>query len=172
MMLRDQPSQSQPPNVTTSQQATQQCKISISSMLTIDRTAAADVPAASPGRCLARLQDAQRYPEWSSLIKSAEPIEAGRVRLRAELLGVSFEMDCELETDGATRAVLRRVPNDLDDEERFEAAWTVTRAGRRGAHVELHVRALLDAPGPARLIRGRVERRLTDDLLADFTRSA
>jgi hypothetical protein len=37
--------------------------------------------------------------------------------------------------------------------------------------VTLHVVAALDAPGPARLIRGRVERRLADDLLADFTRA-
>lgn len=39
-----------------------------------------------------------------------------------------------------------------------------------GSKVELHVAASIDAPGPARLLRGRVERRLVDDLLADFTR--
>jgi hypothetical protein len=111
-----------------------------------------------------RLADVEGYPRWSSLIRSAESTD-GRVALRAELLGVSFEMRCELDV-GAERVVLRRVPNDAGDEERFEAEWIVA-----PGKVTLHVTAALDAPGPARLIRGRVEKRLTDDLLADFTRS-
>jgi hypothetical protein len=132
-------------------------------MLEIDRTARAhvDVP---PARCVELLTDVDSYPRWSSLIRSAES-RSGRVRLRAELLGVSFEMECDLEVDD-DRVVLRRLPNDDGDEERFEAAWTAT-----PGELTLHVTAALDAPGPARLIRGRVEKRLTDDLLADFTRS-
>jgi hypothetical protein len=136
-------------------------------VLTIDRTARAQV-AAPPARCLERLADVAAYPSWSSLIRASERI-GERVRLRAELLGVSFEMDCALEL-GDNRAVLKRLPNDPQDEERFEATWTVAPAGQ-GAAVSLHVAAALDAPGPARLLRGRVERRLVDDLLADFTRS-
>jgi hypothetical protein len=137
-------------------------------VLTIDRTARGEV-AAPPKRCLERLADAADYPTWSSLIRSAE--RAGeRVRLKAELFGISFVMDCELEV-GDDRAVLRRVPYDAEDEERFEATWTVTPAAS-GSEVELHVVATIDAPGPARVLRGRVERRLVDDLLADFTRSA
>jgi hypothetical protein len=135
-------------------------------VLTIDRTASEHV-AASPARCLARLAAAEEYPSWSSLIRSAE--RAGElVRLRAELLGVSFVMDCELKVSGE-RALLRRLPYDDADEERFEATWTATPAGS-GTHLQLRVVAAIDAPGPARLLRGRVERRLADDLLADFTR--
>jgi hypothetical protein len=133
-------------------------------MLMIDRSARAEV-SAPPARCLERLADVEAYPSWSSLIRSAETV-GERVRLRAELLGVSFEMDCALEL-GGDRAVLRRLPNDPRDDERFEATWTVSPAGS-GAAVGLHVVAALDAPGPARLLRGRVERRLVDDLLADF----
>jgi hypothetical protein len=135
-------------------------------VLTIDRTARAEV-AATPERCLERLGDVESYPSWSSLIRGAERV-GDRVRLRAELLSVSFEMDCVLEL-GPDRVVLRRLPNDDGDEERFEAVWTVT-PGESGqsSDVELHVVAALDAPGPARLIRGRVERRLADDLLEDF----
>jgi hypothetical protein len=88
------------------------------------------------------------------------------VWLRAELLGVGFEMECELEV-GDGRVVLRRRPYDAADRERYDASWTVTpRPG--GAAVELRVVAAIDAPGPASLIRGRVERRLVDGLLADF----
>jgi hypothetical protein len=132
-------------------------------MLEIDRTVSATVDA-SPERCLEVLADVESYPSWSSLISSAER-DGERVRLRASVLGAGFEMECELELS-ADRAVLRRLPNDADDEERFEATWNVA-PGR----VELHVAAALDAPGPARLIRGRVERRVADDLLADFTRA-
>jgi Polyketide cyclase / dehydrase and lipid transport len=133
------------------------------SVLTIDRTARAGV-GATPARCRERLADVEGYPRWSSLIRSAER-SGERIRIRAELLGVSFEMVCELEVD-EERVVLRRLPHDSEDEERFEAAWALA-----PGEVELQVRAALDAPGPARLIRGRVEKRLTDDLLADFTRS-
>jgi hypothetical protein len=135
-------------------------------MLTIDRTARANV-AAPPLRCLERLAAVEAYPAWSSLIKSAEPV-GERVRLEAELFGISFVMDCDLEL-GADRAVLRRAPYDDADAERFEATWTVAPAAA-GSEVELHVVASIDAPGPARLLRGRVERRLADELLADFTR--
>jgi hypothetical protein len=107
--------------------------------------------AAPPARCLERLADVEAYPSWSSLIRSAE-VAAERVRLRAELLGVSFEMDCVLEV-GSDRAVLRRLPNDPEDEERFEATWTVAPAAN-GATVELRVVAALDAPGPARPLGG------------------
>ena len=132
-------------------------------MLRIDRTARAGV-AATPARCRERLADVEGYPRWSSLITSATRAR-DRVRLRAELLGITFDMTCELEV-GDERVVLRRLPNDAADEERFEVVWTLA-----PGEVELHLRAEIDAPGPARLIRGRVERRLTDDLLADFVRS-
>jgi hypothetical protein len=132
-------------------------------MLEIDRTANAGV-AATPARCRERLADVGGYPRWSSLIKSAERT-GDHVSLRAELLGVSFAMVCELEVSDE-QVVLRRLPHDAADEERFEAVWTLA-----PGEVTLHVKAALDAPGPARLIRGRVEKRLTDDLLADFTRS-
>jgi hypothetical protein len=132
-------------------------------MLQIDRTARAGV-AATPARCRERLADVEGYPRWSSLITGAER-SGERVMLRAELLGVSFAMVCELEV-GEQSVALRRLPHDSGDEERFEALWKLA-----PGEVALHVKAALDAPGPARLIRGRVEKRLTDDLLADFTRS-
>jgi hypothetical protein len=104
------------------------------------------------------------YPRWASLIESAS-VAGGRVRLRASVLGVGFEMECSLEVSD-DRVVLTRIAHDAGDEERFEANWALS-PGR----VELHVRAVLDAPGPARLIRGRVERKIADDLLADFVRA-
>ena len=130
-------------------------------MLEIDRTVSAAVEAPVE-RCLAVLGDVERYPEWSSLIETASPLGGARLRLRASVLGVGFEMTCSLALSEAV-AVLRREPNDASDGERFEATWTVA-PGR----VELNVRAALEAPGPARLVRGRVERRIADDLLADF----
>jgi hypothetical protein len=136
-------------------------------VLTIDRSARATVTAA-PERCLERLANIEAYPSWASLIRSAEVV-GERVRLRAELLGVAFEMDCELEV-APGRAILRRVPYDARDDERFEAVWAVSPTGS-ASEVELHVVAALDAPGPARLLRGRVERRLVDDLLGDFAQS-
>ena len=136
-------------------------------MLTIDRSARA-FTTDPPGRCLERLADVEAYPSWASLIRRAEVV-GDRVRVRAELLGVAFEMDCSLEL-GPDRAVLRRLPYDSEDDERYEATWTVAPAPG-GSDVELHVAAAIDAPGPARLLRGRVERRMVDDLLADFVRS-
>jgi hypothetical protein len=133
-------------------------------VLTIDRSARASVHA-TPERCLERLSDVEAYPSWASLIRRAEVV-GERVRLRAEVLGVPFEMDCELEI-GPDRAVLRRVPYDAQDDERYEATWTVA-PDASGSLVELRVAAAIDVPGPARLLRGRVERRLVDDLLADF----
>jgi hypothetical protein len=88
------------------------------------------------------------------------------VRLRADVLGLQVAMTCVLETAEGS-ATLRRVPNDPDDDEQFTAACTVGDAPG-GADVELHVRAAMNAPGPARLLRGRVERKLADELLADF----
>jgi hypothetical protein len=64
-------------------------------------------------------------------------------------------------------AVLRKLPNDADDEERYEATWKISPDG----FVSLHVEAALDAPGPARLISGRVGKALVDDLLDDFRRA-
>jgi Polyketide cyclase / dehydrase and lipid transport len=136
-------------------------------VLTIERRASATV-AAPPERCLERLADVEAYPSWASLIKRVECVD-GRIRLRAELLGLPFVMDCTLEVAGE-RAVLRRLPYSDDDEERYEATWVVAPEGG-GTRVELHVAAALDAPGAARVVRGRIERRLADDLLADFARS-
>jgi hypothetical protein len=132
-------------------------------MLEIDRTVTAPVDA-PPERCRAVLSDVEGYPEWSSLITTASR-EGEHVRLRASVLGVGFEMVCVLDI-GGERVVLRRLPDDPSDEERFEATWALA-----AGSVSLHVRAALDAPGPARMIRGRVERRVVDDLLADFTRA-
>src|SRR3954470_13359285 len=129
-------------------------------MLEIDRTARAGV-GATPARCRERLAHVEGYPRWSSLTARAERTgrTGERISLRAELLGVSFEMVCELDLC-EERVVLRRLPHGSDDEERFEAVWSL-----KPGEVALHVTAALDAPGPARLIRGRVEKRLTDDLL-------
>jgi hypothetical protein len=134
-------------------------------MLELDRTVSArvDVP---PERCLALLADVPGYPRWSRLVSAAEAVDDDRVRLRADVLGLPVIMDCVLEL-GDDRATLRRVPYDADDDEVFVATWTVGPAPT-GADVELHVQATIDAPGPARLLRGRVERRLADDLLEDF----
>jgi hypothetical protein len=136
-------------------------------VLTIDRRARLSV-AAPPERCLERLGDVVAYPSWASLIKRAELV-GGHVRLAVEMLGVGLVMDCSLEL-GSDHAVLRRVPYSLDDDELYEATWTVS-ADAAGSRVELHVRAAVDVPGPARLVRGRIERRLVDDLLDDFARS-
>jgi ribosome-associated toxin RatA of RatAB toxin-antitoxin module len=137
-------------------------------MLTIDHTARADVTA-PPSRCLEVLAGVESYPSWASLIASAEVVDPGRVRMRAEVLGLGFEMECALEV-GDDRAVLRRLPYDAGDHERYEATWTLSPRAD-GSAVELHVVAAIDAPGPASLIRGRVQKRLVDDLLADFARA-
>ena len=136
-------------------------------MLTIERTATASV-AAPPERCLERLEDVDGYPSWASLIKRAEVLDE-RLRITAELMGIPFVMDCVLLVEDAS-VTLRRIPYSDDDEERYEATWTVAPEGE-GARVELHVAAILDAPGAARVVRGRIERRLADDLLGDFVRS-
>ena len=134
-------------------------------MLEIDRTVSAPVKA-PPDRCLAVLRDVAGYPRWSRLVGAVEVVDDDRVRLRADVLGLSVVMVCVLEAAEGS-ATLRRLPNDPDDDEQFTAAWTVGDAPG-GADVELHVRAAMNAPGPARLIRGRVERKLADELLADF----
>jgi hypothetical protein len=136
-------------------------------VLTIDRRASITVPA-TPERCIERLSDAERYPSWASLIKRVEVVD-DRLRITAELMGIVFVMDCVLLVeDGAV--ALRRIPYSDDDEERYEASWTVAPAVG-GTRVELHVLATVDAPGPARLVRGQVERRLADGLVGDFERS-
>jgi hypothetical protein len=134
-------------------------------VLHIDGTARTTV-AAPPARCLQVLGDVEAYPSWSSLITSVERLDGGRVRLRAQVLGLAVSMTCTIDV-GAETAVLRRVPHGPDDEERFEAAFTVTRSDG-GSAIELHTIADLDAPGPAALLRGRVKKALVDDLLADF----
>ena len=133
-------------------------------MLRLDRTVRADV-GASPSVCLGLLGDVEGYPRWSRLVRSAEG-HGDAIGLRAEVLGLTVEMDFVLEL-GRDTAVLRRLPYDAGDDERFIAAWTVRRMGA-GATVQLHVTAAIDLPGPTALLRGRVERRLADDLLADF----
>jgi hypothetical protein len=137
-------------------------------MLRLDRTARADV-AASPSACLGLLGDIEGYPRWSRLVRSAEA-HGDAIRLRAEVLGATVEMECTLEL-GRDTAVLRRLPHDDADDERFTATWTVRRNGS-GATVQLHVIAAIDLPGPAGLLRGRIERRLADDLLADLVAAA
>jgi hypothetical protein len=139
-------------------------------VISIDRSVRAEVEATAD-RCLDLLERADRYPQWASLITNAEPAGDGRVRLRASVLGFSVEMLCELSVDrSAGRALLRRLPEDAEDAEAYESAWTVRHSGS-GTTVELEVRAALEAPGPARLVRGRIERALADDLLADFVRA-
>jgi Polyketide cyclase / dehydrase and lipid transport len=136
-------------------------------VLTIERRAAVTV-AAPPERCFERLIDIEAYPCWASLIERVERVD-DRIRLHAELLGVPFAMDCALEV-AADRVVLRRLPYSDDDEERYEATWVVAPDGG-ATRVELRVAAAVDVPGAARLVRGRIERRLADDLLGDFVRS-
>jgi hypothetical protein len=141
-------------------------------MLRIDRSAGRAV-GAPPERCMAVLADVDAYPSWSGLIVAARVVDPGataaRVWVRAQVLGLTVEMDCLLEL-GEGRAVLRRVPEGDDDRERYAAVWTVTPRGA-GADVELEVTALLDAPGPAALLSGRVGRRLVDDVLEEFARA-
>jgi hypothetical protein len=133
------------------------------SVLEIDHTVSSPVDA-PPERCRALLADVEGYPRWASLIESAAVV-GEEVRLSASVLAVRFEMTCSLDVS-LDRVVLTRIPDDADDEERFEARWTLA-----PGEVSLHVHAVLDAPGPARLIRGRVERKIADDLLADFVRA-
>jgi Polyketide cyclase / dehydrase and lipid transport len=134
-------------------------------VLHIDGTARKTV-AAPPERCLQVLGDVEGYPSWSSLITDVERLDGGRVRLRAQVLGLAVSMTCTLEL-GAETAALRRVPHGPGDDERFEAAFTVAPSGG-GSTVALHTVADLDAPGPAALLKGRVKKALVDDLLADF----
>jgi hypothetical protein len=136
-------------------------------VITIDRSAEAGV-AAPPAGCLERLADVERYPSWASLIKSAERV-GERVRLSAELWGIAFAMDCALQLT-SQGAVLRRLPYSADDDERYQASWTVTPEAS-GSRVELHVVAAVDVPGAARFVRGRIERGLVNDLLEDFASS-
>jgi hypothetical protein len=130
-------------------------------LLRIDRNVSAAVDAPR-SRCLEVLADIERWPEWARLIAAVEVLEPGFVRLRADVLGLKVIMDCVFEL-AEDRALLRRVPYDPQDDERYEAAWTLG-----DGQVDLHVTAGIDAPGPAGVLRGRVSRRLADDLLDDF----
>ena len=134
-------------------------------VLRLDRTASKKVSAPT-SRCMEVLRAVEAYPSWASLIAEAQVLEPGRVRLRAQVMGIPLEMVCSLEI-GGNRAVLTRLPYDPSDDERYVAIWTV----RRG-EIELHVEAELDAPSAAGLMRGRIERRLVDDLLRDFVRES
>lgn len=142
-------------------------------MLEIDRRAVREVEA-EPERCLEVLEAAVDYAAWSSLIEGVEVLGEGRVRMQVELFGRHVVMDCRLALD-PTGALLERLPNDDGDEERYLASWKVAPGaggGSSSAEVTLHVAAALEAPGPARLLRGRIEKRLVDDLLDDFAREA
>jgi Polyketide cyclase / dehydrase and lipid transport len=136
-------------------------------MLRIDRNVTARVDAPLT-RCVEVLAEVERWPEWARLIADAEVLAQGQdgrpsaVRLHADVLGLKVVMDCALEF-GVDRALLRRVPYDPEDEERYQAAWRIG-----DGRVDLHVTAAIDAPGPAGLLRGRVSKRLADDLLDDF----
>jgi Polyketide cyclase / dehydrase and lipid transport len=144
-------------------------------VLHVDRTVRSEVSAA-PSRCLAVLAAVEAYPSWCSSIAGVEVLERHpdgapvRIRLLAQVLGVGVEMECALEL-ASDRVVLRRLPYDAQDDERYVATWAVSPGGG-GTLVELHVVAALDAPGAVSLVRGRVTRRLVDDLLADFARWA
>jgi Polyketide cyclase / dehydrase and lipid transport len=140
-------------------------RLSSHRVLHIDGTARTTV-AAPPARCLEVLRDVEGYPSWSSLIAGAERLDGGRIRLRAQVLGLAVAMTCTLKM-GAETAVLRRVPRAAGDDEHFEAAFTVTPSGS-GSSLELHTLADVHAPGPARLLRGRAQKALVDDLLADL----
>jgi hypothetical protein len=138
-------------------------------MLHIDGTARTRT-AASAARCLEVLADVDRYPDWSSLITTVDRLDGGRLRLSAQVLGFSVRMTCVVDL-APDRAVMRRVPNEPGDEESYVATWSVRPEGT-GTEVQLHVVAALAAPGPASIIRGRVQRALVDDLLADFAAAA
>lgn len=132
-------------------------------MLRLSRTAKRQV-SAPVARCMQVLAAVEDYPSWASLISAAEMIEPDRVRLKAHVMGLPLEMVCRLEF-AENRAVLTRIPYDAGDDERYVTTWTV-----RPAEVELHVEAELDAPSAAGFMRGRIERKLADDLLEDFAR--
>jgi hypothetical protein len=137
-------------------------------VLRIDGTAETGVTA-TPARCLEVLAAVEDYPAWSSLIAGVELLGDGTLLIRAQVLGLSVRMTCALDL-GADRAVLRRLPHDPDDDESFEATFTITPVGN-GSGVELHTVAAFHVPGPASMLRGRVTTALVDDLLADFARA-
>jgi len=138
-------------------------------VLRIDRSASS-VTAASPDRCRAVLTDVPAYPTWASLIERVEATGPGdAITVTGKILGLEIVMLCVVEEDsGAIR--LRRLPFDAGDDERYLATWTLEPDGR-GTRIGLHVTAELDAPGAASLLRGRVERKLADELLADLVRA-
>jgi hypothetical protein len=126
--------------------------------------------AAAPARCLEVLGDVEAYPRWSSLITKVERLDGGKLVVAAHVLGLAVRMTCIVDL-APDRAVMRRVPNEPGDEESYVATWTVRPEGA-GSEVELHVVANLAAPGPASIVRGRVQRALVDDLLSDFAAAA
>jgi polyketide cyclase/dehydrase/lipid transport protein len=132
----------------------------------IHRVVSQTVPAGVE-RCAEILLAVEDYPRWYDLLSSVEPLPDGRVVLRAHVLGLHAVMTCSLlrTAEGVT---LRRLPNDASDSERYEAAWMLAPAGPGSTAVTLALTAALAVPGPAALLRKRVERRLTDDLLAAF----
>jgi hypothetical protein len=140
-------------------------------VLDIDRTASIET-LATRQRCLDLLADVEGYASWSDLITRSDVIDrapGGRpttVRMRATVLGLPVELRCAVEL-GGDQATLRRLPESADDPESYVATWAV-RPGEGATSVELHVRAKLDAPGPASLLRGRVARLLVDRLVSDF----
>jgi hypothetical protein len=131
-------------------------------VLHVDHAARAAVTA-PPQRCLELLADVPAWPRWARLLAGVREVDGGYA-LRASILGLAVELTCALEV-GPAAVTLRRLPEGAGDPETLLMRWTL------GPVVELHVRADLDAPGPAALLRRRVERALVDDLLADFTRA-
>ena len=118
-------------------------------------------------RCAEVLLAVEDYPRWYDLLSSVERLPDGHVLLRAHVLGLHVEMTCSLARTPAG-VTLRRLPNDASDAERYEAEWTLSPTGAGATAVTLTLTAELDVPGPAGLLRKRVERRLADDLLEAF----
>jgi hypothetical protein len=129
-------------------------------VLQVDRSAQARFQAPRD-RCLEVLGDVADYPRWSRLVRAVSEGDRG-VHLVVEVLGRTVAMDCSLEL-GPDGAVLRRLPNDPGDDEVFVAEWKLA-----DDTVTLHVSAAIDLPGAAGLLRGRIERRVVDELLDDF----
>ncbi len=122
------------------------------------------------------LGDIESYPDWSSLVAAIDVLDRdadgrpSRVKMRAQVMGLSVTMTCAIEL-GDDHAALRRIPHEgASDEERFDAAWSVSPSGA-GSSVTLRVDAGLDAPAAIGPFGGRIAKKLVDDLLADFVRA-
>jgi hypothetical protein len=132
-------------------------------MLAVDRVRSR-VVRAPVGACRAVLADAAGHSEWAGVLESVEQ-DGDVLVVNARVLGLAVELRCVLDvTDSAV--VLRRIPYDDADDESFVATWTLEEG--RETTVTLHVKAALDAPRAASLLRGPIEHALTDDLLRDF----